>query len=83
MWIMSQDERKYINFIPESQCKIEIVSINQDGDLSIEIRFKDCAYSSELGRYSSLLKARIVLRQLADAIQRDQKEFTMPYKEDV
>lgn len=84
MWIMSQDKQKYISVnIKDGLCKFDILqSIENDYRYVIGVIYARGAYD-KIGYYSSLSKAKVVLRQLANAIQRREKEFIMLDEEDL
>ena len=85
MWIMSQDKQKYISVnIKDGSCNFRILQSNEDGN---DCKYIIIIYSrdnyNKIGYYSSLSKAKVVLRQLANAIQRREKEFIMLDDEDI
>ena len=84
MWIMSQDKQEYISVnIKNGLCKFDILqSIEYDYRYVIGVIYARGAYD-KIGCYSSFSKAKVVLRQLANAIQREEKEFIMPDEEDL
>lgn len=85
MWIMSQDKQKYISVnIKDGSCNFRILQSNEDEN---DCKYIIIIYSRDnydkIGYYSSLSKAKVVLRQLANAIQRREKEFIMLDEEDL
>lgn len=82
---MSQDKQKYISVnIKDGSCNFRILQSNEDEN---DCKYIIIIYSRDnydkIGYYSSLSKAKVVLRQLANAIQRREKEFIMLDEEDL
>ena len=85
MWIMSQDKQKYISVkVKDGSCDFRIIQSYEDkNDCKYIIGVYSKGNYDKIGYYSSLSKAKVVLRQLANAIQRIEKEFIMPDEEDI